>query len=67
LEQTVVKKKRVSKSLFGFSLKRRNQTYIFAENTAVTWRKTTLKKLKTNQKIKKTINQIEKLNQTIAK
>jgi len=32
-----------------FSLKRRNQTYTIAGNTADTWRETSLKKLKTNQ------------------
>jgi len=53
LKQTVVKNNRVSKSFLGFSIKRQNQTYIIAENTADTWRKTTLKKLKTNQRIKK--------------
>jgi len=52
LEQTVVKNKRVSKCLLGFSLKRLNQTHINAGNTADTWRKTTFKKLKTSQKIK---------------
>jgi len=40
LEQTVAENKRLSKSLLRFFLKRRNQAYIIAGNTADTWRKT---------------------------
>jgi len=54
LEQTVAKNKRLSKSLLRFSIKRRNQTYIIPGNAVDAWRKTSLKKLKTNQNLKKT-------------
>jgi len=55
------------------SLKRRNKTYIIAGNTANTWRKISLKKLKINQKVKTSTKEInyepnrKKINQTIAK
>jgi len=39
LEQTVANDERLSKNLLRFSLKRRNQTYIIAGNTADTWGK----------------------------
>jgi len=39
--------------MLGFSLKRQNQTYNISGNTADTWRKTSFKKLKANQKNKK--------------
>jgi len=72
LEQTVAKNIRLSKSLLGFYLKCL-QSYIIAGNTADTWRKTSLEKLKTNQKIKKYIKIInhkpnrKNTNQIIAK
>jgi len=59
LEQTVAKNKTLSKSLLRYFLKRRNQTYTIAGNTAHTWRKTSLKKRKTNQTMKK---QTKKIN-----
>jgi len=62
-------KTKLSKRLLRVSLKRQNQTYIIAGNTADAWRKTSLKKLKTNQNIKK-INykpNSRNINQTMAK
>ena len=53
LGQTLAQNKRLEKSLPRFSLKRQNQTYIIPGNTADIRRKTFLKKVKINQKIKK--------------
>jgi len=49
--KTVAKKQKTVQNLLRFSSKRRNQTYIIAGNTADTWRETSSKNLKMNQKI----------------
>jgi len=43
-------KTRLSKSLLRFSLKRQNQTYIIAGNTADAWHKISFKKTKNKPK-----------------